>query len=292
MSKRLSDKELRAEIIRLGPWHLDIEVRPGVTTGAYAEAVRSGEVQVAGEGDRNPDHVSMLRPRHGWDAMIRRLYPSGLEGRSFLDCACNCGAYSFWMKEMGAERCFGFDVRDHWLDQARFLKEHREASNAGIEFGVLNVTDVPTADLGRFDLTMFQGIFYHLPDPVMALKGAADLTDDVLVLDTAVRVDLPDGMLAVARERPDENAMMGVHGLNWFPTGPQVLREILRWLEFEEMRVAYWRTKTHRRGRKGYGRMRVLAAREKGRLKGIRNVTEPTEVDERQRVPVGVGQDD
>ena len=37
----------------------------------------------------------------------------------------------------------------------------------------------------RFDICLFKGIFYHLPDPVAGLKIVADRTDEVLILDTA-----------------------------------------------------------------------------------------------------------
>ena len=31
------------------------------------------------------------------------LYPDGFQGRSIMDCACNCGGYLFWAKEIGAD---------------------------------------------------------------------------------------------------------------------------------------------------------------------------------------------
>jgi len=65
---------------------------------------------------------------------------------------------------------------------------------------------------------MFQGIFYHLSDPITGLKAATDLTSELLILDTAVLVGAPDGMLALAEESPTP-LMSAVYGLNWFPTG-------------------------------------------------------------------------
>jgi tRNA (mo5U34)-methyltransferase len=49
-----------------------------------------------------------------------------------LDCACNCGAFLFWAKELGADECFGFDIRQHWIDQAEFLREHRAWPTEGM----------------------------------------------------------------------------------------------------------------------------------------------------------------
>ena len=60
------------------------------------------------------------------------------------------------------------------------------------------------------------------PRPGLGLKLAADLTREVMILDTATRSDLPDGLLVIAREST-ERPMSGVYGLNWLPTGPKVL---------------------------------------------------------------------
>jgi tRNA (mo5U34)-methyltransferase len=79
------------------------------------------------------------------------------------------------------------------LDQpARWLVEHREQPSDGIRFEQMDVYDLPKAGLELFDIVMLKGIFYHLPDPVTALKGAAELCKELLYFDTAVRTDLPD----------------------------------------------------------------------------------------------------
>ncbi len=62
-----------------------------------------------------------------------------------LDCACNCGAYLFWAKDEGAGRCRGFDVRAHWIDQARFLQRHRQGPNEDMRFEVMDLMDLPDA---------------------------------------------------------------------------------------------------------------------------------------------------
>ena len=106
-------------------------------------------------------------------------------------------------------------------------------------FEVLDLYDLPKLRLEPFDITLFKGIFYHLPDPVAGLKMAADLTREVLIVDTNARVDLPDGMLAVQQEAI-EHPMSGVYGLNWVPTGPEVMTRILNWMGFTETRLTSW----------------------------------------------------
>ena len=242
----LSESELRDEIVRLGPWHMDVAVTPEVSTRVFQDV----ETDYPGAGN-----VSFIAPRERWARLMKRIYPDGLEGRSFLDCACNCGGYCFWAKELGAGRCVGFDVREEWIRQARFLAENRTWPSEGATFEILDLYDLPTREFDAFDIVMFKGIFYHLPDPITGLKLAADLSKELLILNTAIRTDLRDGMLAVAEEGT-EPWMSGVYGLNWFPTGPEVLGRILRWLGFRETCVT-----DLNRGSNGFGRIQMLAAR-------------------------------
>jgi tRNA (mo5U34)-methyltransferase len=261
---------LTAEIIRLGPWHLDVQVTPEISTRVFLDAP---EGTYPSSGPLDPASVSFISPRERWQRLMKLIYPEGLGDRSLLDCACNCGGYSFWAKELDAVRCFGFDVREHWIQQARFLAKHRPWPSEGVEFHVLNLYDLPQLSLQPFDITLFKGIFYHLPDPITGMKIACDLTKDVIILDTAIRTDLPDGMLAVAAESPDI-VMSGVYGLNWFPTGPAVLVRTLRWLGFTEARVVEW-VKEPEQGPRPVGRVQIVAARESGRLERISSVGGP-----------------
>jgi tRNA (mo5U34)-methyltransferase len=246
--------ELREEVIRLGPWHMDVEITPEVSTSAFLEAPPGTYPDSLGE-------VTFHDPHDGFLRRIERIFPNGLEDRSVLDCACNCGAYLFFAKEAGAGRCVGFDVREHWITQARFLAEHRRAPSDEMRFEVADLYDVPSLGLGRFDVTFFFGIFYHLPDPVSGLKAVADMTDELLILNTASKVGYPDGMLMAERESPTK-VMSGTYGLCWFPTGPLVLEHLLQWLGFPEVRCSVWRHAP--RQRDDLDRIEVLAARTPG----------------------------
>jgi hypothetical protein len=263
---------LRDEIIRLGPWHLDVEVTAEISTRAFLDAPE-GTYSTTDPVD--PSRVSFISPRDEWERLMNRIYPDGLNRRTLLDCACNCGGYSFWAKELGSSGGFGFDVREHWIRQARFLAEHRRWSSEGLRFEVLDLYDLPKLGLEPFDITLFKGIFYHLPDPIRGMKIVGDLTRELIILDTAVRTDLPDGMLAVATESPDM-MMSGVYGLNWFPTGRHVLLRILRWLGFPEARVVSWRREP---GREQFGRVQIVAARDAGLLKQLSSVDGPEAVE-------------
>ena len=223
--------DLRAEIVRLGPWHHDIEVVPGVRTAR----------------DAHGNSVSVIRPDLIFPFFMSEVYPDGLGGRSVLDCACNGGGYLFAAKDIGAGRAAGFDVREHWIRQAELVESHRKA---GVELEQCDLRDLKT---GKFDITLFMGILYHLPDPVAALKIAADHTNELLVVNTAVsRAADVDGL--VLSLESDTEVMSGVHKLAWMPTNARVVQEMLAWCGFPHTRVQFDRPK----------RMQVLAARDEG----------------------------
>jgi tRNA (mo5U34)-methyltransferase len=251
-------EQLHRGMVALGPWHQEVQITPELSTAAWLQTFPEEE---------GPGHL--LDAREGWQQTLGRLFPEGLEGRSVFDCACNCGGYLFWSKEMGAGRCFGFDVREHWIKQARFLLENRVWPAEDLRFEVRDLYDVPALGLAPFDICVFKGIFYHLPDPIRGLKIAADLTKQLLVLNTAMRADLPDGLLALEQEEV-EPFKSGVYGLGWFPTGPGVLADILRWAGFVDTVVTRQGPGTRIVNGRPMARVEVLASKEHGLLDPLR----------------------
>jgi hypothetical protein len=106
---------------------------------------------------------------------------------------------------------------------------------------------------------------YRLPDPLEGLRIAADLTSELLLVDTQTSSEHPDGMLVVGRESTTR-LMSGVHGLKWMPTGPRVLQLTLEWLGFAETHVVWWQRETA----PGRGRLRILASRKAGVLADLK----------------------
>lgn len=256
---------LARQIQDLGPWHHNVEVAPGLRT---ADVDRGGNL--AGRGP-----VRMIQDETSFKQLMQAIYPGGLAGKSFLDSACNCGAYSFWMSDLGAIETFGFDARERWIDQANFLQAHRPPSTTRSSFRACDLYDLRGLNLNPFDITLFKGIFYHLPDPIGGLRLVADLTRELLIVGTATRLSPVPG-LVLARENTS-HLMSGIHGTNWFPTSPGVVKELLRTMGFRDFRVTFWRKLPRWRspGNRGLthylknllratGRTEILAAREPG----------------------------
>jgi SAM-dependent methyltransferase len=244
-------EHLRREVIRLAPWHLDVEITPDLSTAAFLDVALTAE--------QSRWKVTFLRPREHWTALITSIYPDGLGGRTVLDCACNCGGYSLWMRELGGSGGLAFDVRETWIEQARFLQANRTRPSDGIRFVVAELGDLLTEIDETFDIAIFKGIFYHLPDPIHSLRLVAAHTRELLIVNTAARLDLPDGMLVAARESVTQ-PMSGVHGQAWIPTGPRVIAEILESAGFPASRLTLRIPADEREGT--MARIELIASRE------------------------------
>lgn len=229
-------EKLKNRLIELHPWHIKIDICDGLSTD-YTTQVPESELPPT-EG-----FVSFeVKKEREFKNLMNSIYADGLRGKSFLDCGCNCGAYCFWAKELGVQRAFGFDIRDHWIKQAQFLRKYRTANSKGVSFKKLDLYDFPQLKMRAFDVTYFRGIFYHLPDPIAGLRIAADATRELLYLDTATMEyyqpeDFSGGLMA--SYEGTKSPMSGAYGLNWYPTGHKVLRHILKWLGFREVKVIW-----------------------------------------------------
>lgn len=283
LEAELSNDELKSQVEALAPWHLLVELNDEVNT------VASSQVHTDGR------KTSLVDGKRRFDRIAKSIYPDGMKGKTFLDCACNCGGYSFWAKELGADRTFGFDVREHWINQAEFLRDHRKADTSGMNFRIADLYDIPNHDIPDCDMTWFSGIFYHLPDPISGLKIAADKTKEVIYLNTAIitmtEEEIGSGSLYLSFEGK-EHLMTGVHNLNWFPSGPQVLKNILNWLGFPEVRTVMWKKRVRKDARPEHlrsnvGRIALVGARQKGMLNSIQDVG-PIDVMDHRWVPKGV----
>lgn len=165
MIASLSDADVRAMIAAYPRWYHRIEVRPGVITPGINDS---------------PANLHMLD------------LPADCSGMRVLDLGARDGFFSFELERRGADvvavdsapaERTGFPIAAQLLESRVVLRQ-------------ANLYNLSAADLGTFDVVLFLGLLYHLPDPLRALRIIRGLCRSRMYLETLVideAVLLPDG---------------------------------------------------------------------------------------------------
>jgi tRNA (mo5U34)-methyltransferase len=155
--------------------------------------------------------------------------PLDLDGRSVLDVGAWNGGFSVEAMRRGAARVVALD---HYTWNTRPYRG-RETFDlvsrvTGLDLEAVDIDlDTPQlslAGLGHFDVVLFLGVFYHLVDPIAALREVAALTNEVLVVETFIERRLnprPSMMFYPGNER-------AMDASNWWGPNTACMLELLR----------------------------------------------------------------
>lgn len=146
-------EEAKALVAQVPHWHHAFEVYPGVITpGSY-------------------DPTSLFaKMRVGDD----------LRGKRVLDIGTSDGFYALQLAKRGAEVVAVDYRRKH--DHGYYVTER--LNQVQIEYHQLNVYDLASRGLGQFDIVIFMGVLYHLPDMMRALHIVRQCCRGSLFLET------------------------------------------------------------------------------------------------------------
>jgi tRNA (mo5U34)-methyltransferase len=113
--------------------------------------------------------------------------------KSVIDVGAWNGYFTAEASRRGASRLCAID-HFCWTHPALRGKETFDLvmSRLGIgaESRIIDVREITVEAIGRWDIVLFLGVFYHLLDPIDALRRLAEVTNEVLVLET--HLDLQD----------------------------------------------------------------------------------------------------
>jgi tRNA (mo5U34)-methyltransferase len=201
----------------------------------------------------------------GTDRTIKKArtikLPADLRGKSVLDIGAWDGFFSFEAERRGAERVVAIDRRvwtaplgpdNPWSGQEGFNLARRVLGSR-VEDVDVGIEELSPDRIGTFDVVLFLGVFYHLPDPLPILERVASVTGERLILETHADL-LSMRRPAMAYYPTDE-----VHGCdtNWWGPNLALLEALLRGHGFSRIEVA------HRNGLP-YRVARALARRARG----------------------------
>jgi tRNA (mo5U34)-methyltransferase len=124
--------------------------------------------------------------------LSRLQFPRDLSGKSVLDIGAWDGFYSFEAERRGAARVV---ATDHYAWHGTGWGTGKGKSGFELARAVLgsrvedvdvDVMSLSPERLGTFDVVLFLGVLYHVPDPLAALQRVAAMTADLLIVETVI----------------------------------------------------------------------------------------------------------
>ena len=203
------DLQARADALR---WYHTIDLGDGVVTKGV---------------DDSPERLARVQ------------LPHNLSGRSVLDIGAWDGFFSFEAERRHAARVVAADhyawLGTGWgtgLGKSGF-ELARAALNSRVEDVDIDVMDLSPERVGAFDLVLFLGVLYHLPNPLLALERVASVTTDHLILETVV------DMVGVSRPAAAFYPGPELHDdpTNWWGPNQAAVQGMLRSVGFRRVEV-------------------------------------------------------
>jgi tRNA (mo5U34)-methyltransferase len=118
---------------------------------------------------------------------LASLHLPDLTGKTVLDVGAFDGYFSFAAERLGASRVVALDTyvwdRPGGKDGFEYA---RNAIGSNVEDVEVEVLDISPETVGRFDVVLFLGVLYHMRHPLLALERVADVTKELLVVETLV----------------------------------------------------------------------------------------------------------
>ncbi len=189
--------------------------------------------------------------------------PTDLTDRTVLDIGAWDGFYSFEAERRGAKRVLATDhfcwSGEGWGTKDGFNLAHRILESE-VESLDIDIDEINSERLGKFDVVFFLGVLYHLRHPIQALERVADVTADLLILETAADLtQLKRPALAFY-----QGSELDGDPTNWFGPNEPAIHAMLKAVGFRDIQTVY-------RPRMGYG-IRRLSRTLRGKPEGGRIV--------------------
>ncbi|MBI3933860.1 MAG: methyltransferase domain-containing protein [Acidobacteria bacterium] len=188
----MTKDEIQQKVVELGPWFYPFDFGGGL------KAPTKIPIEVEGIFETRREMVCRA---------VDTYFGARLAEIACLDIGCHEGFYSIAMARQGARQVVGVDVRESNLRRARFVAEAMGLPQVSFRQG--NCERLAALEIGRFELTLFLGVLYHLENPMLCLRNVASLTKELCIVETQVIDEVEGETEWGAREwkRPFQGAL-------------------------------------------------------------------------------------
>ena len=144
---------------------------------------------------------------------LKKLFPDGLEGKSFLDIGCGSGLHSLAALSLGAASVLATDLDENSVSATRAVLSR--APKADWDVRVISVFEMTSETIGQFDVVYSWGVLHHTGAMWRAIEMAAKLVK-------------PGGQFALAiySKTPLDAAWKAEKRI--YSRGPRILQWIVR----------------------------------------------------------------
>lgn len=150
-----SDEEVWARINSVRHWYHRIPIRPGIVTPGVHDA--------------------------SWTLRLLDL-PDDATGLRVLDVGTRDGFFAFELERRGAEVV----AVDYVPAEQTGFRVAADLIGSRVEHRNANIYDLSAEKHGTFDIVLFLGLLYHLPDPIQALLLLRSLCRDRMAVESHV----------------------------------------------------------------------------------------------------------
>jgi SAM-dependent methyltransferase len=105
---------------------------------------------------------------------VRKLFPDGLAGKTFLDIGCGSGLHSLSALSLGAASVTAIDIDENSVSTTEELLT-RHSPDLKWTAKIASVFDASPDTLGKFDVVYSWGVLHHTGDMWRAIECAAGL---------------------------------------------------------------------------------------------------------------------
>ncbi len=110
--------------------------------------------------------------------------PLDLRGKTVLDIGAGDGFFSFECERRGAERVLAIDTYAWDKNGMDSFLLARKSLDSKVEYRRMDVHNLDAEEIGKFDVVLFLGVFYHCVNPLVALEKIAGVCRELLICET------------------------------------------------------------------------------------------------------------
>jgi SAM-dependent methyltransferase len=108
---------------------------------------------------------------------VKKLFPEGLEGKTFLDIGSGSGLHSLAALSLGATSVLAIDIDENSVGATRAVLS-KYAPNSNWTARVVSIFDASPDEFGRFDIVYSWGVLHHTGDMWRAIERGSKFVRD------------------------------------------------------------------------------------------------------------------